>query len=333
MMASEIEFDLPDSLNASEPPERRGVRRDHVKMMVLNRKNSHILHDDFFSIDQYLHKGDVVVLNNSRTIPAVLKTMNNIEIRLSRKRGKATWDALIMGRDVKLGDTFEISECLNARVIAKVPSLPFWTLEFSKEGYELYDEIYKNGEPVRYEYIDTPWGMDYYQTVYASVPGSVEMPSAGRAFSWELLSKLQKKGVHIVFLQLHAGLSYFMDDNWGGTPLDCNEPYHIPLDTMETICQAKATGRRVVAIGTTVVRALETAAMNAALSGWTNLYIQKQFPLQIVDGILTGFHEPRASHLDMLSAFIDSMFLFKAYEEAIEHRYLWHEFGDVHLII
>jgi S-adenosylmethionine:tRNA ribosyltransferase-isomerase len=132
---------------------------------------------------------------------------------------------------------------------------------------------------------------------------------------------------------LHTGLSYLLDDQWEQSPEENEEEYQISDRTMEKILQTKASGNRVIAVGTTVVRALESAARNGALSGVTNLYIDQQYPLKIADGIITGFHEPKASHLDMLSAFVSEHHLLHAYDQAIEACYLWHEFGDMNLII
>jgi S-adenosylmethionine:tRNA ribosyltransferase-isomerase len=163
------------------------------------------------------------------------------------------------------------------------------------------------------------------------------MPSAGRAFSWELLFELQRKGVKLAFLQLHAGLSDLADNEWQLTPRDVKESYSIPSETIEAIKEAKANGRRVIAVGTTVVRAVETAfdASYQPLfgTGWTNLYINRETVLKVVDGLITGLHEPEASHLDLLTAFIDEELLFQAYQEAIDLGYLWHEFGDINLIL
>ena len=209
-------------------------------------------------------------------------------------------------------------------------------LSFSKSGLELYDAIYRYGEPLYYEYIKTPWPLEMYQTVYASVPGSVEMPSAGRAISWRLLDKLKQKGVKIAYLQLHAGLSYYGNDRWPN-PTNHVEAFCIPEETAELVNKTKKNNGRVIAVGTTVVRALETAVTNdgivEAQEGATRLYIQKGYPLRAVDGLLTGFHEPEASHLDLLSAFIDEDLLMKAYEEVLSAGYLWHEFGDMNLIL
>ena len=209
-------------------------------------------------------------------------------------------------------------------------------LSFSKTGLDLYDAIYQYGEPLHYEYIQTPWPLEMYQTVYASVPGSVEMPSAGRAISYSLLRKLKQKGVNIAYLQLHAGLSYYGNDRWPN-PANHVEAFYIPEETAEMVNRTRKNKGRVIAVGTTVVRALETAVNSEGIveaqEGETRLYIQKGYPLRAVDGLLTGFHEPEASHLDMLSAFMDEDLLMNAYEEALSSGYLWHEFGDMNLIL
>lgn len=340
--AHQHDFYLPPSLNASHPPERRGLRRDQVKMMVLDRETGVMVHDRFLQIDRYLNSGDILVLNNSRTIPAILKGTwhrdgkvigTNVELRLARKNNDSVWEVLIIAKNVNGGDIFKLSETLEAKVVGEVFKSPLKIIKFNLQGKDLYDGIYSLGEPIRYEYIQQPWSLDYYQTVFASQPGSVEMPSAGRAFSWELLLKLQEKGVKLVFLQLHTGLSYLLDDEYAHSPADHFEEYSIRQEDMEAIIKAKDSGGKVIAAGTTVVRALETAATNSTIKGWTNLYITSDYELLLVDGIITGFHEPKASHLDMLAAFIDEKKLIEAYNIAIEQRYLWHEFGDINLII
>ncbi|PLT27994.1 S-adenosylmethionine:tRNA ribosyltransferase-isomerase [Peribacillus deserti] len=335
-------FHLPPELNASVPPERRGINRDHVKMMVLDRKTGMYEHDHFYNIDRHLRPGDLIVLNNSRTIPAVLSAslkrsfitiVDKVEIRLARRKGEGVWDALIVSDKAKAGDILEFSDHLKAAILHIDKNKPLQTIKFSQTGGELFNSIYELGEPVRYEYIQTPWSLDYYQTVYATNPGSVEMPSAGRAFTWELLFKLQKKGIRIAFLQLHTGLSYLLDDKWIMNPAENSEEYDIPEATLQAIVQTKSEGGRVIAAGTTVVRALETAAAQVKRKGWTNLYIHSDFKLKAVDGIITGMHEPEASHLDMLSAFVKSEYLMRSYQDAISKEYLWHEFGDMNLII
>ncbi|CEG27300.1 S-adenosylmethionine:tRNA ribosyltransferase-isomerase [Bacillus sp. B-jedd] len=338
MIAGSMTFNLPPSLNATAPPERRGLRRDHVRMMVMSKETGETNHDVFFHLDKYLDKGDVLVLNSSRTIPATLKgriasTGEELEIRLAGKVDNSCWQALLIGKEVKGGEEIIFSKDLKAVVDKTNSSSPLSVIRFSQSGIDLMNAIYSLGEPVRYEYIDTPWNLDYYQTVFASHPGSVEMPSAGRAFTWELLFKLKKKGVKIAFIQLHTGLSYYLDDRWDHHPSKNKEEYHIPRESWSEIIQAKLTGKKVIAAGTTVVRALETAMITNELSGWTNLFIHPGFQLQIADGILTGLHEPEASHLAMLSAFISQERLCAAYREAVAEKYLWHEFGDMNLIL
>ncbi|WHX38663.1 S-adenosylmethionine:tRNA ribosyltransferase-isomerase [Mesobacillus sp. AQ2] len=336
------DFFLPDYLNASHPPERRGLRRDQVRMMVLDRETGRVGHDHFIRLENYLNPGDVLVLNNSRTIPAALKADwmrdgkvigTDIELRLARKRAGAVWEVLATQQNVKTGDCFKISEKLEAEVIGEVLKSPLKIMQFTLQGEKFYDAIYSVGYPVRYEYIEVPWELDYYQTVFASQPGSIEMPSAGRAFTWEMLMKLQGKGIKLVYLQLHTGLGYLLDDLNPHSPEDLYEEYSINQEAMDEILKAKAGGRKIIAGGTTVVRALETAAAESTLNGWTNLYVDSEYQLQLVDGIITGFHEPKASHLDMLTAFINENGLFEAYAAAIKNNYLWHEFGDINLII
>jgi S-adenosylmethionine:tRNA ribosyltransferase-isomerase len=342
MATKALDFYLPDELNASHPPEKRGVRRDYVRMMVLDRTTGETRHDHFFHLANYLLPGDLVIANNSRTIPAVLhaKWVRNkelivptVEVRLARRHCEDIWEALVVANPVKPGDQLKFSPELSATVIGEKENSPLKIIHFTKKGTELFNIIYALGEPVRYEYIEKPWELDYYQTVFASHPGSVEMPSAGRAFSWELIFNMKRKGIQLDFLQLHTGLSYLLDDNSHQSPEDNEEEYHISERTMKRILQTKASGKRVIAVGTTVVRALESAARTGALSGVTNLYIHSHYPLKIADGIITGLHEPQASHLDMLSSFVSQQHLLQAYDQAIDAGYLWHEFGDMNLIL
>ncbi|TCP70686.1 S-adenosylmethionine:tRNA ribosyltransferase-isomerase [Baia soyae] len=344
-MTAPLSFYLPDSLHASLPPERRGIRRDHVKCMVLNRQTGETTHTQFQHIDSYLEKDDLLVLNASRTIPAVFQVdwkrngtllQTQVEIRLARRIDSTNWEALIVAAGVNLGDEFIFSSYLQAQVIS-LSEASIVTLQFSQSGNHLLESFYALGEPIRYEYIDHPWDLDYYQTVYGTVPGSVEMPSAGRAFSWELLLKLQKKGVRIAYIQLHTGLSYLLDDQAYLDPKKHAEEYLVPVSTVQEIKKAKKHGKRVIAVGTTIVRALETSIDGDGelipQTGWTSLHITANTKLLVVDGLITGFHEPEASHLDLLSSLINPEHLLHAYQEAIEHQYYWHEFGDMNLIL
>jgi S-adenosylmethionine:tRNA ribosyltransferase-isomerase len=209
---------------------------------------------------------------------------------------------------------------------------------FSKSGRDLIDSIYRLGQPIRYEYAAAKWGLDYYQNVYATNPGSAEMPSAGRAFTWKMLFDLRRKGVEFAYLTLHTGLSSYMDDELDRQHLASEEEYFVSEETAEKVHAARRAGCRVIAIGTTVVRALESVAeeekkLIRSGHGYTRLKITAESPLRITDGLLTGLHEPGASHLDLLSAFVPATRLRDAYEKAVRMRYLWHEFGDLNLII
>ncbi|KKK37360.1 S-adenosylmethionine tRNA ribosyltransferase [Mesobacillus campisalis] len=341
MTTAQLDFELPPELNASMPPERRGIRRDQVRMMVLDRISGRRIHDSFFRLGNYLKPGDLIVLNSSRTVPALLKGTwkrgkalmdTDVEVRLARRKDDSTWEALVAAAGASVGDTLQFSPGLSGVITGEKASSPIKSILFSQAGTELYNIFYDIGEPITYEYIEKPWKLDYYQTVFASSPGSVEMPSAGRAFSWELLFQLQNMGVSIAFIQLHTGLSYLGED-FDFHPEEHEETYHVPGEVMQKISSTKAAGGRIIAAGTTVVRAIETVGEGGKLSGSTNLYVSRDTRLNITDGILTGFHEPKASHLDMLTAFVSEHHLLCAYQEAVKSRYLWHEFGDMNLIL
>jgi S-adenosylmethionine:tRNA ribosyltransferase-isomerase len=196
----------------------------------------------------------------------------------------------------------------------------------------LEDYLARYGFPIRYNYVKNYWPISYYQTVYATQMGSAEMPSAGRAFTPELLTQLMARGVHIVPLILHTGVASLEDHE---PPYE--EFYRVPLETARAVNKARTAGKRVVAVGTTVVRALETVADEEGSvhpgQGWTRLVITPQRGLRVIDGLLTGLHEPRATHLAMLQALAGPYHLQMAYAEAIQRGYLWHEFGDLHLIL
>jgi S-adenosylmethionine:tRNA ribosyltransferase-isomerase len=339
---SAFAFALPPELNASAPPERRGLRRDQVRLMVLDRTTGETVHTRFGHLADYVRPGDLLILNNSRTLPAVLPATGPgglpVEIRLAHRLGAGEWRALLVSpAPICSGTVLSLPEALEATITFHSDAEPLSVIRFSREGSALYDTLYRIGEPVRYEYSAEPWSLDYYQTVFASVPGSVEMPSAGRAFTWEMLLGLRRKGVGIAFLSLHAGLSYFLDDKWFKDPRYTPEEYDIPVETAAAIAAARRRGGRVIAVGTTVVRTLETAALRTGQvrpgSGWADIFINRSFPLRVVDGLLTGLHEPEASHLDLLSAFVDPEPLRSAYAEAVAKGYLWHEFGDMNLIL
>jgi S-adenosylmethionine:tRNA ribosyltransferase-isomerase len=199
-------------------------------------------------------------------------------------------------------------------------------------GMSVADYLHRHGRPIRYSYVDRDWPLPVYQTAFATVPGSAEMPSAARPFTPELVARLVAAGVRIAPITLHTGVA---------SPEAHEKPYaewfDVPDATADLVNHTRAKGRRIIAVGTTVVRALESAADEEGnvrpVSGWTELVITPERGVRAVDGLLTGFHEPEASHLLMLTAVAGAELLRVSYEAAMEEGYLWHEFGDVNLIV
>ncbi|HEY6190400.1 MAG TPA: S-adenosylmethionine:tRNA ribosyltransferase-isomerase [Pyrinomonadaceae bacterium] len=349
-MSSPFSFTLPPELSAKEPPERRGLARDHVRLMVIERASRKVEHTRFDRLGQYLRRGDLLVFNTSRTLPASLQACAApvgpcIEIRLAEHLPDDSWLALLL---CQRGDPFScglragmqvvFDEGLTATVAERDERIPrLWRLRFSKTGTELINVLYRLGRPVRYEYVSAPWDLDYYQTVYAKEPGSAEMPSAGRAFTWRLLFDLKRQGIEMAYLVLHTTISSYMDDELDALHPASEEEYFINQTTAEKINAAREQGGRVIAVGTTVVRALESVADEQgriqAGHGYTQLRITAAHKLKAADGLLTGLHEPEASHLDLLAAFLPAEQIREAYEEAVRLGYLWHEFGDLNLIV
>ncbi|MDQ5842338.1 MAG: S-adenosylmethionine:tRNA ribosyltransferase-isomerase [Thermoproteota archaeon] len=344
-------FRLPSELIAKEPPERRGIARDEVKLMVINRKNYQIDHARFYSLGRFLRPGDLLVFNASRTLPAVLNGSNPlvnspIEVRLAEHLPDDSWLALVRCKKddpsscrVQRGMQINFGHGLTGTVYDRDNNIyRLWKIYFSKSGAELMELLYRHGQPVRYEYLSAPWDLDYYQTIYAREPGSAEMPSAGRAFTWKLLFDLKRSGVDSAYIVLHTGLSSYMDDTLDAKHLASEEEYFISEAAAAKINMTHSNGGRVIAVGTTVVRALEsgveaTTGKATAMHGYTRLHITATHMLKTVNGLLTGLHEPEASHLDLLTAFIPAQKIHEAYDQAIKRKYLWHEFGDLNLIL
>src|SRR6266567_2703744 len=351
-MPAPFTFVLPPELSAKEPPERRGISRDQVRLLVIDRASGKIQHSRFDRIDNYLRENDLLVFNSSRTLPASLRGCDCsaahgpcMDVRLAERLPDDSWLALLL---CEQGDPFgcglrpemqiEFAEGLSATVLERDASIPrLWKLRFSTSGTQLVDLIYRLGKPIRYEYVSAPWDLDYYQTVYATEPGSAEMPSAGRAFTWKLLLDRKRRGVDAAYIVLHAGLSSYMDDELDAQHPSSEEEYLVSATTAEKINLTRAKDGRVIAVGTTVVRALESVVDETGcvtgVHGYTRLKIDNHHRLKAVDGLLTGLHEPEASHLNLLSAFLPAEQIRAAYEEAIARKYLWHEFGDLNLIL
>ncbi len=348
-----LEFKLPPSLEASEPPEARGLARDAVRLMVSHYRDDRVVHTHFRQIGKHLQPGDLLVLNTSRTLnaalPAVLPDGTELRLHLSTQLPAGLWSVELRRPSKSATKPFSDGEAgmvlqLPAGGVARLltphnpalrqdPGQPvrLW-LATIQLPLPLTSYLAAHGSPIRYEYVPEAWPLDYYQTVFANEPGSAEMPSAGRAFTPELITRLVAQGVQFAPLILHTGVASLEDHE---APYE--EFYRVPAQTAVQVNQARQQGRRVIAVGTTVIRALETVTDEAgtvhAGSGWTDLFITPQRGIQAVDGLLTGLHEPRATHLAMLAALADSCHLSLAYEQALQERYLWHEFGDLHLLL
>ena len=196
----------------------------------------------------------------------------------------------------------------------------------------LEDYLERHGEPIRYGYVKKRWPLEAYQTVYATTPGSAEMPSAGRPFTAELIARLRVRGVLLAPITLHAGVS---SPERHEAPFP--EYFEVPEETARLVSAVRRRGGRVIAVGTTVVRALESVAgVDGRVrgdAGWTGLVITSERRPRVIDGLITGWHEPEASHLQMLESLAGAPLLRRSYDAALEHGYLWHEFGDSHLIL
>jgi S-adenosylmethionine:tRNA ribosyltransferase-isomerase len=342
-------FRLPAELNADRPPERRGLARDRVRLLVIERNSGDVTHSRFDRIAEFFDSGDLLVFNSSRTLPATLvgavgHSRSMVEVRLAELLPDGTWLALLLPSPqnanlVGKGLVLDFGQGLSCEVLERDHRISaLWRLRFSKNGTEFLDLIYRIGQPIRYRYLSAPWRLSYYQNVYAVRPGASEMPSAGRAFTWRLLLQLRHHGMESTSITLHTGLSSYLDDELDRQHLASEEEYWVGAEAAEKIRRARNSGHRILAVGTTVVRALESMAAEfggqvKACHRYTRLRVTADYRLRVVNGLLTGLHEPEASHLDLLAAFVPPKTIYAAYAEAIRQRYLWHEFGDLNLIL
>ncbi|MDP9477143.1 MAG: S-adenosylmethionine:tRNA ribosyltransferase-isomerase [Actinomycetota bacterium] len=358
-----FDFGLPSELEAGEPPEARGLSRDEVRLMVSYRNDCRVVHARFRDLPNFLEAGDVLVVNTSATmnaaIPATREDGSHLTVHLSTHLPADLWVVELRSsagtKPLLDGESGEgLSLPGGARITLHTPYLPrnrssgggpnrLWISTLNLP-INLKDYLDLYGAPIRYGYVRESWPIGYYQTVYATEAGSAEMPSAGRAFTPELITRLVAKGVRISPLILHTGVASLEDDE---PPYE--ESYRVPPETARAVNEARAAGSRVVAVGTTVVRALETVTDADGVThpgeGWTDLFITPERGVRSVNAMLTGLHEPRSTHLSMLEALVVGSgpacarsatgreHLRTAYQEALREGYLWHEFGDLHLIL
>jgi S-adenosylmethionine:tRNA ribosyltransferase-isomerase len=336
--------DLPVRLEAHEPPEARGVARDRVRLLVSSRREGTIDHGYFRDLPRLLAPGDVLVINTSATLPAAVPTMRadgaELELRFSTpapghdpdrcwvvevRRGDEPFGA------VEVGDDLALPAAATARIVAPYAAPRLWLAHLDLPA-PLETYLAEHGEAIRYGYVPQRWPLSAYQNVYAAEPGSAEMPSAGRPFTAELITRLVAGGVFVAPITLHTGVS-----SQEGHEPPYPERFRVPRHTASLVNAAHEWGGRVIAVGTTVARALETVSQPdgtvAPDDGWTNLVVTAERGLWTIDGLLTGLHEPESSHLEMLRTAVGERLLERTYEAALECGYRWHEFGDSHLIL
>ncbi len=370
-------FELPPALEASEPPEARGVPRDAVRMMVSRRRTGEITHHTFSDLPDLLLPGDLLVVNTSATLPAAVRCGPGLVMHFSTSLPDGSWLAelrAVRGHATEPfpggspGQALPLPGGAVATLAERVTGR-LWRVRLSTA---VVPYLLRHGSFIHYSYVASDWPAEAYQTVFATTPGSAEMPSASRPFTAQMLARLVVRGVTIAPLTLHTGVSSLEGDE---EPYP--EPYDIPPATARLVDMTRQAGGRVVAVGTTVVRALETAAARVggtagvagvappastggpvtkepgrrpagvpgvaprantdgplpASAGWTHHLVTPQTPPRVVDALFTGLHEPRSTHLLMLNAFAGADLLRRCYAAAVEHSYLWHEFGDVHLLL
>jgi len=333
------DFVLPAEREAHDPPEARGLARDGVRLLVSRRASGEVSHHAFTDLPGLLLPGDLLVVNTTGTLPAQVRAGGGLAVHFSTARPDGSW--LVELRQVKDKISMPNGHGHPGQVIA-LPAGARLTLQDrvtarlwrARLSVAVVPYLLRHGLPIRYSYVRRDWPLSYYQTVFAAQPGSAEMPSASRPFTPEVVTALAFRGVLIAPLTLHCGVSSL---EAGEDPYP--EPYDVPPATARLVNHVRAHGGRVIAAGTTVVRALETAALHTAqgrlapAAGWTSHVVTPETGVRAVDGLLTGLHEPRSSHLRMLAAFAGPDLLARCYAEAISAGYLWHEFGDVHLLI
>jgi S-adenosylmethionine:tRNA ribosyltransferase-isomerase len=361
LASARTSFELPPALSATEPPEARGLRRDGVRLLVATARDiehsdvehSGVEHDGvehtrFGDLARHLRPGDLVVVNTSATLPAAVDGRRGNGARtivhFSTSLDDGTWLVELRTptgplRDATAGERVDLPGGAALTLHAGHPgggptSERLWQATLT--GTTADELMAEHGRPISYGYVTGRWPLLAYQTVFArSGPngeGSAEMPSAGRPFTHELLTDLVAAGVTLAPITLHTGVSSLEKHE---PPLP--ERYGVPAATARLVNSTRAAGGRIVAVGTTVTRALETVADHDGRvhpgTGWTDLVISTDRPARVVDGLITGWHEPGASHLLLLEAVAGPRLVGAAYAEAVRERYLWHEFGDSCLLL
>ena len=339
MRTTDFDYYLPEERIAQRPAKPR----DSSRLLVFNRADNHVEHRLFHQLPDYLNSNDVLVLNETRVIPARLKAQKipgggRAEVLLLHRLGKMTWEVMVGGSGLKPGRKFQILNGPQAEIREDLGG-PRRVIVFSEAISPLLDRL---GEMPLPPYIHTPLeDQNEYQTTFARHPGSAAAPTAGLHFTPNTLTAIEEKGVRITKITLHVGLDTFVpvrEDNPIKHPIH-SEWCQVPLDVVQAIKAAREAGGKVVAAGTTTVRALETAARKtpqqdiSPFEGPTSLYILPGFDFRVVDAMLTNFHLPRSTLLMMVSAFASREQILPLYKMAAIEGYRFYSFGDAMLIL
>jgi S-adenosylmethionine:tRNA ribosyltransferase-isomerase len=325
---------------AYEPPESRGLDRADVSMLVATRSSGSLVHARFRALPRFLAAGDILVVNTSATLAAALPAYlgeQALTLHLSTPIDDRCWAVELRGADLAplrpapVGAHLALPGGASAELIAAYPGSDRLVRARLLLGQPVETYLRRYGAPIRYGHTSRRYPLDAYQTVFAREPGSAEMPSAGRPFTVELVAELVTRGVLMAPVTLHTGVSSLERDE---QPYP--ERFRVPGATAQLLNARGAWGGRAIAVGTTVVRALETAATPdgvVACEGRTELIVTTDRPLRAVDGVLTGWHDRASSHLALIEAVAGTRLLERSYGAARAHGYRFHEFGDVHLIL
>jgi S-adenosylmethionine:tRNA ribosyltransferase-isomerase len=343
-------FEPPGPATAAGPPESRGLARDGVRLLVASPAG--VTHARFHDLADHLEPGDVLVVNNSGTLPAELdgvgERLGPVVLHAAGELDDGSWvvelrtapDAARAVLDARPGDVVRLPGLTTLELLAAYPpdgSSPtgrgnrLWRAG-AQGPRPLARLLHRHGRPIAYGYLDRRYPLTAYQTVFAAEPGSAEMPSAARPFTTDLVTRLVAKGIGVVPVTLHTGVS---SQEAGEAPQP--ERYDVPAATADTVNAARARGARVVAVGTTATRALESAAgvdgVVRPSAGWTDRVISREEPARVVSGLVTGWHDPQASHLLLVESVAGPALAQAAYDGAEAGGYLWHEFGDSSLLL
>lgn len=314
-----------------------------MRMLVANKSTGRIVHTYFSELPRLLDEGDLVVVNTSGTLAAAISgttRKTSVEVHLSTRLPAGLWTIEIRSGespvlDARPGDVIDLEGGARVELLTPYSShssgVRLWVATLCTPG-EVHSYLAVHGRPITYGYVRGSWPITMYQNVYATEPGSAEMPSAGRPFTPEIVTRLVARGIGVVPIVLHTGVASLK-----ASEPPYPEPFRVSGATAHRVNDARRNGGKVIAIGTTVVRALETVVDERgrlhAGSGWTEKVVTPDHPVLSVDGMLTGWHEPEASHLAMLTAIAGKDLIESSYAAALDERYLWHEFGDVHLLL